>query len=333
MRVAMVVWADAPRSAGGRSLQVHDLAHSLRGLLHEVTVLDARRIDRAGFAALRGADLVHVHGGVTPALIAPLAMLPNRRGGAVPMVCTLHGWHDHGVRNRMERAIERRGLHACTYVTVPNGSMLDALPPRVKDRALIVPHGVATRGMRPVVASETTKVLWLGRVCKEKGIIDALIAFQSAVRRVPALRLNVVGPVEAPELLPMLREAAAETAGRVRYTPFLDQPWNNVRADILLHTPHYDAFPRSVLEAMSAGAAVVATSVGGIPEMIEHETTGLLAAVHDTCAIADHLTRLATNIGFRTAIIERARTAFDRRFTIERMAARFAALFEHAVAV
>src|SRR5215470_15893558 len=116
----MLNWNDRGH-LGGRTLQVVDLAEALGKLGHEVHVLDARASRSIVDRSVAEADLLHVHGGVTP-LIAQLPRFASwvGRRRLRPVVCTLHGWHDRRLADRIERTIERLGLYGCAQITAPN---------------------------------------------------------------------------------------------------------------------------------------------------------------------------------------------------------------------
>ena len=91
-----------------------------------------------------------------------------------------------------------------------------------------------------------------------------------------------------------------------------------------------DAFSRVVLEAMAAGRAVVATAVGGTPELIEDGESGLLVPRHDPAALAAAIERLlddpalAARLG--AAARRRVQTRFAPEASVERLLALYAAV-------
>ena len=94
-----------------------------------------------------------------------------------------------------------------------------------------------------------------------------------------------------------------------------------------------DGIPNVLVEAMAAGAPVVATDVSGIPELVEDEVNGLLVPPDDPQALADALVRLhedprARPHGSPRTAARRSRERFDG----ERLAQDLAALFTEAVA-
>lgn len=93
-----------------------------------------------------------------------------------------------------------------------------------------------------------------------------------------------------------------------------------------------DGIPNVLVEAMAAGAPVVATAVSGIPELIEHEVNGLLVAPEDPEALADALLRLHDDPELTRRLTQAARSTVNERFDGERLAQDLAELFRQAVA-
>ena len=89
--------------------------------------------------------------------------------------------------------------------------------------------------------------------------------------------------------------------------------------------------PNSVAEAMAAGRAVVGTSVGGIPDAIDHGVTGLLVPPRDPERLAAALAELLTDPQRRAAMGDRARDVARDRFGVEPVLSRLTALYEELV--
>jgi glycosyltransferase involved in cell wall biosynthesis len=86
--------------------------------------------------------------------------------------------------------------------------------------------------------------------------------------------------------------------------------------------------PIALLEAMAAGRPIVATRVGGVPEIIEDGETGLLVPPNDPGALAKALRKVAEDGVWRERAGERARERAEREFSIRERARKIAALFE-----
>ena len=104
-------------------------------------------------------------------------------------------------------------------------------------------------------------------------------------------------------------------------------------ADALLHPSRADAFPTVLLEALAAGVPIVASAVGGIPEIVEDGRTGLLVdPPFEHAAFAAPLARLLADRDLRRALARRGRERFDAEFTAERWAARLRVVYEEVTA-
>ncbi|PYM49315.1 MAG: hypothetical protein DME14_08820 [Candidatus Rokuibacteriota bacterium] len=79
-----------------------------------------------------------------------------------------------------------------------------------------------------------------------------------------------------------------------------------------------EGIPMVILEAMALGTPVVATAVGGVPEVIRHRETGLLVAPRDERALADACLELARNRDWAQTFGARARRVVDEAFSHER---------------
>ena len=93
-----------------------------------------------------------------------------------------------------------------------------------------------------------------------------------------------------------------------------------------------DGIPNVLVEAMAAGAPVVATNVSGIPEVVGHEVNGLLVVADEPEQLADALARLHRDRELAHRLTEAARATVRERFDGERLARDLAALFEEVVA-
>jgi glycosyltransferase involved in cell wall biosynthesis len=147
------------------------------------------------------------------------------------------------------------------------------------------------------VAEGEQVILSVGRLSLEKGHVD-LVRALAALRKIsPSLRPKLIIVGAGPE-----RERIATAAREDGLTEQLIfaghtadvHPYYAI-ADILALPSHSEGSPNVLLEAMSAGLPVVATAVGGVPEIASTEENALLLARNDTSGFAQALSRLLTD--------------------------------------
>ena len=153
----------------------------------------------------------------------------------------------------------------------------------------------------------------LAEVCAQVLGRDPRVHFLVAGADVDGLVDGVIRP----------RLAAEGLDDRFRYLNRLALP--EVRellkhVDVQLLPTTWDNAPYACLEAMAAGVAVVTSDLGGMPEMIEHERTGLLSTPHDPHSFATNVLRLADDRALRERLGAQARAEVEARFTDTAMA-------------
>lgn len=171
---------------------------------------------------------------------------------------------------------------------------------------------------RPVVS-------FVGRLIDGKGVPDLLHAYaQSPLEAV----VYIVG--DGPRRVEL--EALAEQLGvsaRVKFLGYLpeERAWGVIRAsDVVVNPSYTEGLPTSVLEAALLSRAILATDVGGTPEIIEDGVGGLLFKARDVEALRSGLERLLGDPELRERMGDRARTDAVGRFDWNVSAARFAGL-------
>ena len=179
-------------------------------------------------------------------------------------------------------------MPAARHTLIPNGI----------DTMRFAGTGEATRQqMRQIltVPDDCLLIGTIGRLAPEKGYDVFLDAAKQLHDSLPNTRFVIVGDGE-------LREALTAKTRQLNLQDVLT--FTGVRADIpellsamdvYVLSSFSEGLPMVVLEAMAAGKAVVATSVGDVPMLIQHEETGLLVPPHDAPALAAALETLARN--------------------------------------
>jgi glycosyltransferase involved in cell wall biosynthesis len=164
------------------------------------------------------------------------------------------------------------------------------------------------------------EVLYVGVLVPGKGVLDLVEAFGHLAPLVPESRLRLIGRESHAEYGGRLRAHVRTVGleGRVAFAgelPQADVARHMARAAVLVLPSHSEGLGRVVLEAMATGAPVVATRVGGLPEIVEDGVTGFLVPVGDVDALAERVAwvlrhpEAAHTIGQQAAAFVRARVS------------------------
>jgi glycogen(starch) synthase len=178
---------------------------------------------------------------------------------------------------------------------------------------------------RPEVTPESSTLLYVGRLERRKGVSTLAQALPRIRGTHPEARLRLVGKDHrsgpgggwmSDYLRRWLRENGVPEQA-VEFTGAVDRPSLPVeynRACICVVPSLYENFPYTCLEAMACGCAVVASSVGGIPEIITDGADGLLVPPESPEALAAAIMSLLSNAKLRHRLGEQARATIRRRF-------------------
>ncbi|GMW01925.1 MAG: glycosyl transferase [Candidatus Hydrogenedentota bacterium] len=254
----------------------------------------------------QGINLVHTHN-YRSTMIAQLAML------AVPTVNTCHGKAIQATwRVRMWQWMELQVMRGRGHVIacsrdVEQWLVSKGVPPR-NTRLVYNACAGPSEIPSPQVRSEGVTFLFVGRVVPGKGV-DQLVR---AIAEVPGARGVVLG--DGP-LLGSCENLARELGSRVRFEGFHKDPGPFYEAaDVVVLPSDMEAFPMVLLEAAAWGRPVIATRVGGIPEIVEDEGNGLLVNPGDATALRAAMARMM-NGEDRVRMGLRAREAWEQRFS------------------
>lgn len=177
------------------------------------------------------------------------------------------------------------------------------------------------RGMIRVelaIPRDALAIVFLGRINRDKGIVELVTAFELLSRRgFDNIFLLVVGPFEADDHdLPEATKESLEHNPNIRIVGYTDIPEKYFAAADLFCLPSYrEGFGSVVIEAAAMGVPAVATRVVGLVDAVVDDCTGLIVPSKDPDALADALARLLGDSQLRrklgAAAQERARALFD----------------------
>lgn len=169
------------------------------------------------------------------------------------------------------------------------------------------------------IAKDETLVLSIGRLSREKAHIDLLSAFNRLRENNPAAKSTLVIVGEGPERVSLA--AAAASFGLSENVVFAGQVGNvqpyYAAADVVVLPSHSEGSPYVLLEAMAAKVPVVATAVGGVPEMVEDEESALLVPARDPRSMAAAIARVLTDPALAQRLTTNASALVATRYSPE----------------
>jgi glycosyltransferase involved in cell wall biosynthesis len=205
-----------------------------------------------------------------------------------------------------------------------------------RSRLFFLPNAVDTDQFKPAVDRPQVPItlLAVGRLTKEKRF-DRFISLLDQLRHRHGLDVRgwIVGPTRSDQdLRPELERQAAALGLRSNALRFLgsipDMASIYREATIFVLTSEHEGTPNVLLEAMAAGLPVVATSVGGVPEIVQHGRTGFLVAENQLDELPRAILELVGNRHLATEIGARARAFVEVTHSVHKLPAHLAGLYE-----
>lgn len=209
--------------------------------------------------------------------------------------------------------ISREGIAPEKIVTIHNGIELDP----AEDESPL------TRRLLGISEDAFPLIVHVANLRAMKGHGVALKALAELIQQYPEATTLFVGREDADGQY----QEMAKALGLERNALFLNyhpSPRRIIRlADMAILPSQYEGCPVSILEAMAERKPVVASNVGGIPELISHEREGLLIPPENPHALATALIKLAADESLRLTMGEAGRRRVERDFTLEKMVSRY----------
>lgn len=176
-------------------------------------------------------------------------------------------------------------------------------------------------------------ITFVGWLIKRKGVSDLLKAFSTIASRFPEAYLMVVG--EGPERSNL--DALSKNIGvekRVIFTGLVkneDMKSYYSITDVMAFPSYAEGLPNAVVEAVACGKPVVATNVGGIPEVIIPGVNGFLTAVGDVEMLSSNIIRILTDTTLRKRMGEESRRIAEVSFDAKKCATKLIDLFKQVI--
>ena len=272
-------------------------------------------------------DLLHTHG-----YFADICALPIARLCRIPALSTCHGFTVIDRKLQLYLSIDLWALKLCSRVIAVSDDLRNELENQginketisVVTNAVSVPPLVMQKDSKRLcfrqqkgISPEEIVFVYVGRLSEEKGLHYLLKAFAGLIRSDICARLVLIG--DGPQL-EMLEQRVAEL-GLVRHvslTGFQEQisPWLAI-ADCFVLPSLTEGTPMALLEAMAAGVAIVATGVGGVPDVITNGVNGLLVPSANAEALQKGMSQIIAQPELREKYRREARKTVEVHYSIQ----------------
>ena len=283
------------------------------------------------------ARLVCCHG-YKPNLLGLLAARQLR----IPAIAVSHGWTGESLRVRLFDALDRRVLRWMDKVVcVSEGQAKKVRYSGVADtKVQVIRDAVRTDRFTNVDRENRHRLESMfperpslivgaaGRLSPEKGFKHLVDAAASVLRDFPSAGFVLFG--DGPLREPLCRQIAAKgLADKFILAGFhSDLDYFFPHLDLLVQSSFTEGLPNVVLEAYAAGAPVVATAVGGTPEIIEDGVSGYLVESGDSAALAGRIARMLSDDAQRRAMGLHGQKVVKERFSFSSQMREYERLFD-----
>lgn len=276
-----------------------------------------------------GFDLLHTHGYKADLLGIIAAYMVK-----IPTVATIHGYTDAFPAVRVYKHLDLLVLRRFPKVIAVSNCLRQELIAAglAPHRVVTVYNAIAPEVFVSAVRTDRRKVraelgigpnepvvLTVGRLNPEKGHRYLLESAQLACQHIPSLRVLIVGEGPLRDKL----EASARSLHLDAVVSFLD--WRDdvaslmAASDLFVLPSTRESFGLVILEALALGVPVIATRVGGVPEIIRPGESGILVEARDAEALAKAMTWALTNRRQVGQLARQGQAMVRQRFSVETM--------------
>ncbi len=287
-------------------------------------------------------DVVHTHTAKAGTLGRLAALVFNLTRGRHRRCSVVHTFHGHvlsgyfgalgsALVRTVERILAKITDRIITISALQRSDIVRRFAIAPAEKVTVVPLGLELtplltrplewRGLRGDLGFGAAEFVvgYVGRLVPIKDLGTLIRAIAQARRELPQLRLVLAGDGEERRTLEALAGAQGLSAD-VRFVGWrTDLPSLYAALDLFALSSVNEGTPVSLIEAMAAGVPVIATSVGGVPDVVENGVTGVLIHAEDCDALAREIVRAATDTRARAVMAARARSLVATRYEAGRL--------------
>jgi glycosyltransferase involved in cell wall biosynthesis len=231
------------------------------------------------------------------------------------------------VSEALRTSLIEQGYPASRIWVIHNGVQVECLP--TQEQCLEIRRELGFQPTDRLVAV-------IGRVSPAKGIRELVLAAPQVLECVPSAHFLVIGEdVESEGQFRRNLERQVMELGINRHFHFLGHHPNAARLmhalDLFVLPSWIEGLPITILEAMAAAKPVIATPVGGVPELVVDGETGILIPPQDVRALADAIIQLLENPELRTEMGQRVYERVRAQFSLSQMLEQVFDVYQHVM--
>lgn len=293
-------------------------------------------------------DVIHLNSskagilGAVAGTIIKVSRRLSKNSKSLRIIFTGHGWAFNEDRNLLSKTVVALGH----YVTIILSDTVIAVSQQVqkqisrfpftKQKIVMIHNGISQiqfeskeSARKSLGIPENSFVFGtLSELHKNKGIDIALRSFVSIARRYPDVLYVILGNGEEKNTLIQLTKSL-RIEESVRFLGYIDHASTYLKAfDVFTLTSRTEAFPYVILEAGNAGLPIIASRVGGIPEVITNKQNGLLVEPKNTFDLEYSMHELIRDERQRKALGKSLEETLNERFTLHSMLEKTVALYK-----
>lgn len=287
-------------------------------------------------------DLLHVHWVIPQGLSS--AMLPAWI--TTPKLLTAHGGDVFASTGGIKKSIAKFVTDRHNAITVNSTAMQVAVEDLTGHQSQVIPMGVDLSQFSTVTPrrdqgqAKPPEILFVGRLAEKKGVEYLIKAMPAIKAAVPGVKLKIVGDGPRREMLEQVATATG-VSGSITFEgarPNADLPGFYRDADLFIapsivaEDGDTEALGVVLLEAAGCGLPVISTRVGGIPDVVRHNETGLLVSQKSPDEIAGAAISLLADRSRAVQLGMAARRHVVNNFSWDSVGNRFAAAYEELIA-
>ncbi|WP_158943834.1 glycosyltransferase family 4 protein [Granulicella sp. S190] len=318
------------------NLQLHQAA--TREGIESHLIPCSGQIDRTVIASIRKlvtgteADIVHAHG-----YKADIYGYFALRKSGIPLVSTCHTWYDNDLTVTLYGAADRFVLRSYAAIV----SVSDEVKQRLlkagvrEDRIHLIQNGIDLRpfnsaypSLREDLVPSQQLVGLVGRLATEKGVDIFLRAASLVLLQLPSTKFVIIG--EGPDRA-QLESLIDELNIRDNVTMLGqrdDMPSVYASLNIMVSASRQEGLPMAILEGMASRRAMIATTVGDVPKVIHHGSTGVLVPPQDIDTLASEIVALLNDPEKQNQLGTSAKKLIEEKFSAERMTADYLHVYQ-----